>query len=96
MAEKDCFNRLNSILLPSAVLLTVGTGYFLRCFFSFEMQNNSSQPKNEKSAARKTRPTLVEKMAMLEETYAGVFMPLRCCSSSCFLINQPINQTIID
>ena len=36
------------------------------------MQNNSSQPKNEKSIARKTRPTLVEKMAMLEEIYAGV------------------------
>ena len=31
---------------------TVGTGYFFRCFFFFEMQNNSSRPKNEKSTAR--------------------------------------------
>ena len=72
MAEIDCSNRVNSILLRSAVLLTVGTGYFFPCVFSFEMQNNSNQPKNEKSIVRKTRPILVEKMAMLEEIYAGV------------------------
>ena len=49
-----------------------GHWLFFPCFFSFEMQNNSSQPRNEKSTARKTRPTLVEKMAMLEEIYARV------------------------
>ena len=50
------------------------SGYwvFFRCFLSFEMQNNSSQPKNEQSTARKTRPTSVEKMAMLEKIHAGM------------------------
>ena len=57
------------------------------------MQNNSSQPKNEKSTGRKTRPTLVEKMAMLEEIYAGG-EPLRFCSCNCFSNNQSINQSI--
>ena len=47
-----------------------GHWLFFPCFFFFEMQNNSSQPKNEKSTTRKTRPVLVEKMAMLEEINA--------------------------
>ena len=82
-----------STLLWSAVLRTVGTGYFFRCFLSFEMQNDSSQPKNGKSTARKTRPTLVKKMAMLDEDLCRG-EPMRFCSCSCFLINQSINQSI--
>ena len=61
------------------------------------MQNNSGQPKNEKSTARKTRPTLVEKMAMLEEIMQGwavalLFLQLFPALS----INQSINPTILD
>ena len=80
------------------------SGYwlFFRCFFSFEMQNNSSQPKKEKSTARRTRPTLVEKMAMMKEIYAGanryVFV-LAAVSwsidqSNIQSINQAIDQSI--
>ena len=80
---------------------TVDSGHWLFFFllFLFEMQNNSSQPKNEKSTACKTRPTLVEKMAMLEEIYAGVshgvflFLQLIPVQSVNQSINQSINQS---
>ena len=78
MTEIDCLNRLNSTLLRSAVLLTQwALAIFFLVFSLSKMQNNSSQPKNGKSTARKTRPILVEKMAMLEEIYAGMS---RCVS----------------
>ena len=94
MTEIDCLNRLNSTLLRPAVLLTVGTDYFFRYFFSFEMQNNSSQPKNEQSTVRKTRSTSLEKMAMLEEIYTGVSRCVFVFAAVSRTINQSTNQSI--
>ena len=71
-----------------------GRWLFFRCFFSFEMQNNSSQPKNEKSTARKTRPTLVEKMAMLEEIKAGVSRWVFVLVAVSWSVNQSIDRSI--
>ena len=73
-----------------------GSGHwlFFRCFSLFEMQNNPSQPKNEKSTARKTRPTLVEKMAMLEEIYAGVRRCIFVFAAVSWSINQSIDYSI--
>ena len=68
--------------------------FFFLAFSLFGMQNNSSRLKNEKSTVRKTRPTLAEKMAMLEEIYAGG-EPLRFCSCS-WSINQSINHSLIN
>ena len=56
------------------------------------MQNNSSQPKNEKSTGRKTRPSLVEKMAMPEEIHAGVSRYVFVLAAASWSINQSINQ----
>ena len=62
--------QFDSITISCAV--DSGRWLFLFCYFFFlEMQNNSSQPKNETSTARKTRPTYVEKMAILEEIMQG-------------------------
>ena len=58
------------------------------------MQNNSSQPKNKKSTACKTRPTLVEKMAILEEIYAWVSPCVFVLAAVSWSINQSINQSI--
>ena len=74
----------------------VGTGYFFRWLFSFEMQNNSSQPKNKKSTARKTRSTLVEKMAVLDGIYAGVSRCVFVLTAVSWSINQSIDQTVIN
>ena len=60
------------------------------------MQNNSSQPKNGKSTARETRPTLVEKMAMLEEIYVEVSRCVFVLAAVSRSINQSINWTIIN
>ena len=57
------------------------------------MQNNSSQPKNEKSTARETRPTLVEKMAMLEWIHAGVSRCVFVFAAVSWPINQSIEQS---
>ena len=43
MTEIDCLNRLNSTLLRSAVLLTMGTGYF----FSFPINQSNDQSINQ-------------------------------------------------
>ena len=97
MPEIDCLNRFTSTLLRSAALLTVGAGYLIPFFFFFEKLNNSSQPKNEKSTARKTWPILVEKMAMLEKIHAEVsryVSVLATVSWSIKPINQSINQSI--
>ena len=97
MAEIDCLNRVNSILLWSAVLRTVGTGYFFRCFLSFEMQNDSSQPKNGKSTSCKTRPTLVKKMAMLDEDlHRDESLSFFVLAAVSWSINQSINRSVID
>ena len=64
---------------------------FLLCFF-FEMQNNSSQPKNEEFTAQKIRPTFMEKMAMLEKIYAGVSR----CAFALAAVSWPINQWSIE
>ena len=57
------------------------------------MQNKPSKPKNEKSTARKTRPTLVEKIAMLEEIYARVSRCVFVLTAVSWSINQSINQS---
>ena len=66
---------------------------FFLAFSLFERRNNSSQPKNEKSTARETRPALVEKMAMLEEIHARMS---RCVfvTAVSWSINQSINHSI--
>ena len=58
------------------------------------MQNNSSQPKNDKSTVRETRPILVEKMAMPDEMYAQVSRCLFDLAAVSCSINQSINQSI--
>ena len=66
---------------------------FFLCFFFFEMQKNFSQAKNEKSTGRKTWPTLMDKMAMLKEIYAGVNRCLSVHAAVSWPINQSINQS---
>ena len=70
-----------------------GHWLFFPCFFSFEMQKNSGQPKDEKSCGRETRPTSVEKMAMLEEIQAWVSRCIFVLAAVSWSINQSINQS---
>ena len=71
MAKIACFNRLNSTVTISCAADS-RHWLFFPCFFLFWNTKHASQPKNEKSTAPKTRPTLVEKMAVLEKIYAAV------------------------
>ena len=73
MSEVDCLNRLNSTLLRPAVLLTQwARAIFFLAFFLLKWTTILVNQRMKKSTARKTRPTLVEKMAMLAEMCAGV------------------------